>query len=46
MSGMAGKGYSAENKDRLKAIPLGSGNVFMIPYVEETEETDVTVPVG
>ncbi len=34
MSGMAGKGYSAQNKDRLKAIPLGSGNVYMIPYVE------------
>lgn len=34
MSGMAGKGYSAQNTDRLKAIPLGSGNVYMIPYVE------------
>lgn len=34
MAGMAGKGYLAENKDRLKAIPLGSGNVYMIPYVE------------
>lgn len=34
MSGMAGKSYAAENKDRLKTIPLGSGNVYMIPYVE------------
>lgn len=34
MAGMAGKGYSAQNTDRLKAIPLGSGNVYMIPYVE------------
>ena len=34
MSGMAGKGYSAQNTDRLKAIPLGSGNVYMIPYTE------------
>ena len=31
MSGMAGKSYAAENKDRLKTIPLGSGNVYMIP---------------
>ena len=34
MAGMAGKGYAAQNTDRLKAIPLGSGNVYMIPYVE------------
>ena len=34
MAGMAGKSYNAANKDRLKAIPLGSGNVYMIPYVE------------
>ena len=34
MAGMAGKGYSAQNKDRLKAIPLGSGNVYMIAYTE------------
>ena len=34
MAGMAGKGYSAQNTDRLKAIPLGSGNVYMIPYTE------------
>lgn len=41
MSGMAGKGYSAENTDRLKTIPLGSGNVYMIPYVEgSTMPTD------
>lgn len=41
MSGMAGKGYAAENKDRLKTIPLGSGNVYMIPYVEgSTMPTD------
>lgn len=41
MSGMAGKGYSAENTDRLKTIPLGSGNVYMIPYTEgSTMPTD------
>ena len=34
MSGMAGKSYAAQNKDRLKSIPLGSGNVYMLPYVE------------
>ena len=34
MAGMAGKGYAAQNTDRLKAIPLGSGNVYMIPYTE------------
>lgn len=34
MAGMAGKTYAAANTDRLKAIPLGSGNVYMIPYVE------------
>ena len=34
MAGMAGKSYNAANKDRLKAIPLGSGNIYMIPYVE------------
>ena len=41
MSGMAGKGYGSENKDRLKTIPLGSGNVYMLPYVEgSTMPTD------
>lgn len=41
MSGMAGKGYSAENTDRLKTIPLGSGNVYMMPYTEgSTMPTD------
>lgn len=34
MAGMAGKGYSAKNKDRLKSITLGSGNVYMLPYIE------------
>lgn len=34
MAGMAGKSYNAANKDRLKAIPLGSGNVYLLPYVE------------
>lgn len=43
MSGMAGKSYAAENKDRLKTIPLGSGNVYMIPYVEGSSmPTDAT----
>lgn len=31
---MAGKDYSAKNKDRLKTVPLGSGNVYFLPYVE------------
>ena len=31
---MAGKTYAASNQDRLKAIPLGSGNVYFLPYVE------------
>lgn len=31
---MAGKTYSSKNKDRLKSIPLGSGNIYMLPYVE------------
>ena len=32
--GMAGKTYAASNTDRLKSIPLGSGNVYFLPYVE------------
>ena len=31
---MAGRNYEASNKDRLKAIPLGSGNVYTLPYIE------------
>lgn len=31
---MAGKTYAAKNQDRLKSIPLGSGNVYFLPYVE------------
>lgn len=29
---MAGKNYASTNKDRLKNIPLGSGNVYILPY--------------
>lgn len=29
--GMAGKDYSSQNKNRLKTIPLGSGNVYVLP---------------
>lgn len=32
--GMAGKTYAASNTDRLKSIPLGSGNVYFLPYIE------------
>lgn len=31
---MAGKNYAASNQDRLKAVSLGSGNVYFLPYVE------------
>lgn len=34
MSGMAGKNYASSNKDRLKSVPLGSGNVYMMPYID------------
>lgn len=30
--------YAAKNSDRLKAIPLGSGNVYMIPWSAENAE--------
>lgn len=36
MSGMAGKNYAGTNKDRLKSIPLGSGNVYAIKYDPES----------
>lgn len=31
MSGMAGKNYPGTNTNRLKTIPLGSGNVYILP---------------
>lgn len=31
MSGMAGKTYAGTNTNRLKTIPLGSGNVYILP---------------
>ena len=31
MSGMAGKNYAGTNSNRLKTIPLGSGNVYILP---------------
>lgn len=31
MSGMAGKAYAGTNSNRLKTIPLGSGNVYILP---------------
>ena len=31
MSGMAGKAYAGTNTNRLKTIPLGSGNVYILP---------------
>ena len=31
MSGMAGKQYAGTNNNRLKTIPLGSGNVYILP---------------
>lgn len=31
MSGMAGKPYAGTNTNRLKTIPLGSGNVYILP---------------
>lgn len=30
---MAGKTYAATNQDRLKSVPLGSGNVYFLPYI-------------
>lgn len=37
---MAGKSYKPQNTDRLKSIPLGSGNVYMIKY----DSTHATMP--
>ena len=31
MSGMSGKNYAGTNSNRLKTIPLGSGNVYILP---------------
>lgn len=31
MSGMAGQAYAGTNNNRLKTIPLGSGNVYILP---------------